>query len=66
MWVCRDADALGQLIADTALDGLPAVMLPDIEKLRALDDVALCRVLDWLAISPGSRIEAVIRPGPTQ
>jgi hypothetical protein len=41
-------------------------MLPDIEKLRALDDVALCRVLDWLAISPGSRIEAVIRPGPTQ
>jgi hypothetical protein len=38
LWLYRDDDALGELIADGALVGLPALHLEDVARLRGMDD----------------------------
>lgn len=60
LWIARDEDALRELIADGALEGLPAIAVADVEKLRELDDTMLGKVLDVCAAMPGARVADVM------
>jgi hypothetical protein len=57
LWVVRDVDALADLMADGAVDGLPVVLADELPHLRHLDTVTLGAILDTkIAFGPGTRV----------